>query len=212
MQETSGTTLEDATTNNLDLALNGSYTLGASGPQTDDAVDFSGGYGIRSDHANLDLSGDFAVEFWFLKASAPAELQPIVEKLSAGGTTWWSLHVTTAGTIRYDLTHPSGAFVLGYENPEVNRCDGLWHHAVVSRSGSEVRSYIDTDLGRTQSPIPYDFSNGSDLIVANRYDHYGPASYVGKVAHLAIYQHALSQDDIIRHYEGVAREGWGMLI
>jgi hypothetical protein len=82
-----------------------------------------------------------------------------------------------------------------------------WHHIVVTWDGttSTTLFYLDGELNKTSndgSGIPTNFSDFQICFIAPTLDEFG-ANYTGGVAEFAIYNHVLSPEDILAHYEYV---------
>jgi len=110
------------------------------------SFDGSGDYLNISSHSDHDLgSGDFTVEGWF-KTSATIAYQTIIQKYyGPGAYNGWNIALDSAGT---GLT----AAVFNGSNVQVdlfggsNLNDGAWHHFALSRSGTDLRLFVDGAL------------------------------------------------------------------
>jgi hypothetical protein len=108
--------------------------------------DGSGDYLTISNNSDHDLgSGDFTVEGWF-KTSATVSYQTIIQKYyGPGAYNGYSIHLNSAGTgLQAAVFNGSNSQVDLFGGSNLN--DGAWHHFALSRSGTDLRLFVDGAL------------------------------------------------------------------
>ena len=110
------------------------------------SFDGSGDYLNISSHSDHDLgSGDFTVEGWF-KTSATIADQAIIQKYyGPANYNGWGILLDSAGTgLRAAVFNGSNVQVDLFGGSNLN--DGAWHHFALSRSGTDLRLFVDGAL------------------------------------------------------------------
>ena len=165
---------------------------------------FAGGR-LRSD---LCLGEDYTVEFW-LWNGLPADARPVTGYVYSRGTDGVEggpgEHLGIGGT---HMPHLAGRLFL-FNGNERNQVIGgrttlalrAWHHVAMVREKNQVRVYLD---GNTEPEIDGIFEhttpqNESAFFMGGRSDDM--FNFEGKLDEIAIYDRALSAEEIATHYK-----------
>jgi uncharacterized repeat protein (TIGR01451 family) len=150
----------------------------------------------------------FSIEFWLQtdSASTCAGNQVVVGRDDSSTSLHWWIGCRNGGGANFRLTDVDGnsAGVRG----DTDLTDGVWHHVVAVRDASagEIRIYIDGTQEDSES-VTYSAGFGSTTAALNvgwlnlhPYYHFD-----GTLDELAVYDRALSPDEVGQHYdEGLA--------
>lgn len=122
----------------------------ASGAAGDTALVFDGNDRLAIDDSAQqiwNLTGDFTAQAWVRFSTLPTSRQIIMAKNGPGGA--FSFSITAGGVLFVTTYGIADTTSTTAKVPD----DGLWHHvAVVHRSGTDLRFYVDGVLGST---VPY---------------------------------------------------------
>lgn len=122
----------------------------ASGKPGDTALVFDGNDRLAVDDSAQQiwsLTGDFTAQAWVKFPTLPTSRQIIMAKNGPGGA--FSFSITSGGVLFVTTYGIADTTSTTAKVPD----DGLWHHvAVVHRSGTDLRFYVDGVLGST---VPY---------------------------------------------------------
>jgi hypothetical protein len=211
LDETTGTTADDLTTNNNNLTYQNSPTLGVS----------TGLYGITkaitlngtnqravsaTDLAtfNINPSGNWSMEVWINFTTTTFSTPYIIRGSNAlSDTILGAITINNGVTGRIQaqaLDSAGAAFVV--LNSDLSWNDGRWHYVVVTAvSGGAMTLYVD-GISRASSTTAR-FSNTANKTIyvgSNVSSQY----YTGSIAAPAVYSTALSPTQVIIHQaEGV---------
>jgi len=145
---------------------------------------------------SLDFSGSFSLEAWF-KTTASGE--DIIGKTTAGGGIGYNLYIGGDGNIGFTVISLSG--VAGVDDPEPNKNDGNWHHAVGVYDGTNAYIYVDGVLKATQGGSGINSSNDVSFYIGMGSAGAGAISYFnGLIDEVAIYNRALTPAEITDIY------------
>lgn len=193
--ESSGTTAEDESGNNLDGTYQNTPTLGATGALTGDpntAITLNGTdeYVSRADHALLDLGTDtFSIEA-FVKATAFAANQCITSK----GINGYVVGILTTGAVFFDK-----GSVATLRTSSISLTAGQWHHVVVTKTGSTAKIYVDgVDVTSFSADATIE-ATATELTIG-RY-HTSSLFLGGSIDEFRLYATALSAARVLAHYE-----------
>ncbi|MCK5560097.1 MAG: LamG domain-containing protein, partial [Thermoplasmata archaeon] len=207
LNEGSGGTTNDKTTNNNDGTLSGATWN--SGGKYGSCLYLSGGGQwmdgdcVEVDHdSSLDITGSLSIEAW-IKATGSDAYNFIVDKYSQNsGATWGYSFYLDGGKIKLGLfTGSTGnKGVTGTSNLK----DNNWHFVTGVYNGNSILVYVD---GVLENSGAYTLGPGSTLNklgVGKRlsgWGAYGP--FLGRIDEVRVYDRALTQTEIQTHYNGV---------
>lgn len=187
-----------------DATYNNSPTLGTTGAlanSSDTAATFvrsSSQWVEASDHADLDFTGDFSVEFW-MKQAFSAFFHIIVAKSDSAADRGWLIYTASSGNVvKFDGR--DGTATYHANDGTVNVEDDQWHHVVCVREGSNWKIFVDGALDISNSKGTGSMANSQPLTIGRRYVD-GPEYYEGDLDEVAVYNYALSATKILNHYE-----------
>jgi len=157
------------------------------------------------DNDRLSFSTDFTVEAW-VKPLDPTPSTPnmefIVEKHITNGLSEYRLTVHGSGRARIEFANSSGdgwGTGLLSQNPVFQY--NTWIHVVFTFDGSNIKCYIngvyDSSAARTD-PLP---NTSGDLYFGDSGEGIGYYPFDGYIDEVAIYNQALSEDEIKEHYK-----------
>ncbi|MEJ8802068.1 LamG-like jellyroll fold domain-containing protein [Pontibacter sp. H249] len=174
------------------------------------AVAFDGTGGLSAPGAAVDWAADgsFSIALWLRRGGQLASNEVAVGRdgLSTGTNLHWWIGMDTSGKIRFQLQDRSAwGYYMGNvpANPAAN--DGSWHHVVAVRDGAAGTNslYVDGVLVQqvAQAYSAAGFSSTADLNIGwlNRYPGF---HYRGDMDELAFFGRALTQEEIVSHYNG----------
>ncbi|MFF2658253.1 LamG-like jellyroll fold domain-containing protein [Kitasatospora sp. NPDC058032] len=193
---------------------------GIFAPTDDTAARFDGGSAAQIEIPQdvLHTGTDLAVELWF-NTTKPGVLlgdqsRALDDPAGVGGSWTPVMYVGSDGLLR-------GRFCCQASGDTVSPTavtDGNWHHAVLSVQGSAQSLYLDGRLLGTQQGS-VDHQANSRTYLGAGFARMWPASpgdishFTGLIDEAAIYQHPLSEADVVAHYRArssqVAGQGVG---
>ena len=166
LDETSGTNVNDLTSNNLDGTYIGSPTLGVAGANTGNtAVTFNGSsqYITVPDNNLLDITNDWAVEFWIKFSTLPSGNQTIISK----GSDSYSVIITGAREFR--LTKQGTGTII---TSTATITDNDWHHVIITKNDTiNAKIFIDgVDVSGTHTSQGNFLANTSNVYIATAHN------------------------------------------
>ncbi|WP_380286423.1 LamG-like jellyroll fold domain-containing protein [Kitasatospora purpeofusca] len=197
----------------------GKRAPGVFAPTDDTAVRFGGGSAshIEIPQEVLHATTDLAVELWF-NTTKPGVLmgdqsRTIDDPQGVGGSWTPILYVGSNGKLRGRF------FGDGTGTESANAVtDGSWHHVVLSAQGATQTLYLDGRIVGSQTGAVSHQANTHTYLGAG-FARMWPASpgdisrFTGLIDEAAIYQHPLSEADVLAHYRArssqVAGQGVG---
>lgn len=206
---TTQTTLRDIGSAKLHASISGSVTLGATGALTGDNNKAMTLSGSSSNYASviagasaLDLTSAVTVECW-MKPAATTGSFGLVERTTASGTSnkQWALFTYYTGGVNYvywrgikSTTSYNATYTIG-----ASMSTSAWMHIVGTYDGNNLKLYVNGVL-RSTTAVGGALDTASNGIVF--LGRLGDTSYVlnGSLDEVAIYDHALSVDQVYRHY------------
>ncbi|MFI5645268.1 LamG-like jellyroll fold domain-containing protein [Kitasatospora sp. NPDC051705] len=180
---------------------------GVFAPTDDTAARFTG-----SDNSQVEIpqdllhaKTDLAVELWF-NTTTPGVLigdqsRKIDDPAGVGGSWAPVMYVGTDGKLRgrFCCTAPEGL------TSATSVTDGAWHHAVLSVQGTAQTLYLDGQVLGTQTG-GVDHQQNSHTYIGAGFTRYWPATsgdishFTGTIDEVALYQHPLTDTDVVAHY------------
>ena len=157
-------------------------------------------------------TGSFSIEFWMKKSAVcggttEADNEVVVGRDGlGGGLGYWRLGVNCEGAadqgkVAFELIDTGGAGP-GPVLSAVSVIDDKWHHVAAVRDGGAGQTYLYVD-GRLVGSVPYVYTGGfgSDKnLNIGWLDRPGGFHFNGIVDELALYDRALSDNEIMSHY------------
>ncbi|MFE3905729.1 LamG-like jellyroll fold domain-containing protein [Streptomyces sp. NPDC059153] len=184
---------------------------GIFGSGSDNAVQLGGKGSVEFPPTVLGGASDLAVEMWFKTSAAGVLLGTQNTALGTTPTSWRPiLNIDQAGKLRGEfwLSDVSGATPITSSQAVT---DGNWHHVVLSATGTKQSLYLDSVLVGTLSGTRVDQRTKYAYLDAG-YASQGwmgvPADtyyLTGQIDEPAVYQHALTADQVSNHYQAQAR-------
>jgi hypothetical protein len=205
----------DASGNGLDGTINGTVvpTADRSG-NPDSAMQFGGGAGDNvdlGDPPQLQLTGAMTLAAWVSLDSSNTNNARIFAKAGGSGARSWSLNIeASSGGVANPATFQisaSGASNISISDPEPLDTDEWVHLAGVYRPGEATEIYVNGQLkARNTTDIPTgQFSNnGRNVLIGSRNDC-SNCGWVGSIDDVRIYNHALTEGEILTVMAGQPR-------
>ncbi|MET8629108.1 LamG-like jellyroll fold domain-containing protein [Kitasatospora sp. NPDC004669] len=180
---------------------------GVFAPTDDTAARFDGSAKsqIEIPQDVLHAKTDLAVELWFT-TTTPGVLigdqsRTIDDPNGVGGSWTPVMYVGTDGKLRgrFCCAAPEGA-----TSPNAVT-DGAWHHAVLSVNGTTQTLYLDGQVLGTRTGA-IDHQQNTHTYIGAGFARSWPATpgdishFTGSIDEVALYQHPLSDSDVVAHY------------
>jgi hyaluronoglucosaminidase len=164
----------------------------------DTAADLAAGYVEVPRTPATDLSGPFTLEAWVnLDTIAPPPGQAIIESYTAPAANGFALRVENGFLQAWTLGGPSQGY--GVVTGRSRLTTGDWHHVAAVHDGSQLTVYLDgardASIATTISPA----SGTASIKLGARGDD-AAQRLRGDLDEAAIYDRALSAEEIERHY------------
>jgi len=194
--ESGGTTATDTSGNSHDGTYTGTVTLGASGAilsDSDTAITLDGSTGYVSVPTTATFTNhDFAVEAW-IKPASVEHSETILDAYSGGDP----------GEEMTIYIYPGGNFIWSFNGTQVATAGieyGTWSYIVCNYSYSSGLAYLYVNgvFKMYGSAGPFVGTNPVIDIGATLGAY---SMFQGDLEEVAIYDHALSLEDIVGHYE-----------
>jgi hypothetical protein len=206
LDETAGPTAADSSGNGANGVYRGLPTLGATRAckrDTGSAVSFNGTTDYAGYATAVAVTGTYTIETWF-KTTTPRGGRLVgfgAQATGASKTTDRQLYMADSGQVVYGINPPSYKVVTSPKSYN----DGVWHHAMATRSGAGLTLYLDGALvasaGTTTSSSAYSgfFRLGYDSLTG-----WTPAPtssfFAGTLDDAAYYNKSLTANDAADHY------------
>ncbi len=192
-----GPTAKDSGPYGLDGSYEPGVTEGVAGAVVNDpdtADEFAGGGVAMPSYFGLDILGPLSVEVW-AKGGPQQPYAYLVSKSDWSGTFGYSLYAGVNGTLRFFVGTGSSQITdeVGFA------WDGQWHHIVGVYDGSTVRLYVDKALIASTPASGTIASSFGTPLTLGRFNG-GGFTFAGDLDEVAIYDHALTTDQIHHHY------------
>ena len=200
----------DSTGNHTSIADSG-ITFGQSSPitgDTDGAALFDGteyATVLVDDAPDLNFGEDldFSIETWFKRDPATEGTTAIAQKGDTNGAFW--IRVNSDGKVQFLLDY--GATGSSLKTDEAYN-DGAWHHLVATADRDDaMRMYVDGAVVGEHFYLGDDISSpGWDLQIG---ELNGGSQYAGSMDEFALYDTALTLEQIQAHYNAASESGSG---
>ena len=193
--EGSGTTALDSVDANDGTIYGPTWTPGMVG----DALSFDGVYGYVDCGNDASLSGmaKLTIEAW-VKPTIINRWNHIVDKTgSHGQISGYKFSITNGNKFRFRIRFMDDSMTALYSNTmaQVN----LWYHYVATYDQEQMRIYINGNLDNSISEIKAIKHSSSSLVIG--YNWEPSHTFSGTIDEVAIYNRALSAEEIQRHYQ-----------
>ncbi len=204
MDESSGTTAYDQSTNKNDLTLNS-----ASG--TLDGKNYAAwngtgatwlSRGADDNDFDFDSTDDMTVTMWFKSDSAsnPSGIEYLMDKRSASAG--YSIYTDSSGDIIFGIDDDStwGPEDAAGDGLTLDYYDGTWHHLAAVKSGnSSISMYIDGKLTETDASLTANGSlaNSATLYIGDSDATNNGDEFNGDIDDVKIYRSALTAGQIL---------------
>lgn len=202
----SSTTIADSSGNGRNLTTVGTVLFQSDSPTGAAGATMYGtanNGGTSPAHLGLSGTGAFTVEAWFRCVSVSGSGGGVYAQRDPGATSnvqgAISLSFDPNGTIRFSFGDETSSVFVHLTTATYN--DGKWHHAVFTRSSTQiVRVYIDnTLLFASAAAVTFPIANYiTSTIGYGKRD--SSAAFIGTLADIAIYDTELSAQRVQAHY------------
>ena len=159
----------------------------------------SGGFylgGVVSDYITkspspINGTGSFSLSVWVKTTDCGVLLQ----QRDGGAVGQYELVILPDGTIYYfDWNTPPPAYCLQFTTTRTVN-DGVWHHIVFVRNGSNGYIYVDNHLEATDFHAPCDINGQLVFCIGKDFRNNG-SPFKGTLDNISIFNKALSEDEI----------------
>ena len=203
MDEASGQLLQDASGNNYNALLTGSFTRGQTSSlanESDPSTGLSGGRGDVFSSPALDSTTLWSLEAWFTTTNAGAQ-QGIIERYS--GNSGFALRLI-GGSMNFYVLGSAGTYQAVGQAAILNN---TWYHVVATYDSAHSTAllYLNgaLDAGTRSLTVTEALPSGVSLKLGARGDD-GSFGLQGKLDEVAIYPTALSAARVQAHYQSSA--------
>jgi hypothetical protein len=152
--------------------------------------------------ASFQFNGGISVSVWIKSNNLPAPVSYVLSKGSDGGTgssNSWMVVSYPNGRTSLDIHGTSGSIEAYVGDTLINN---EWTNFTFTYNGSLGRAYKNGSHVSTFSTNASIFSNSSDLKIGRRYNSGLPYFFDGIIDDIAIYNRALTQQEITGLYQG----------
>ncbi|MEW6593143.1 MAG: DUF2341 domain-containing protein, partial [Candidatus Hadarchaeota archaeon] len=141
-------------------------------------------------------TGDFSLSVWMRTTHPNSSFfigKGAVDRPGYGVAHW-------GGNVSFSVTFGSSGFDR-VAFPDAQVVDGNWHLVTAVREAGSLKLYIDGELAAGPSdPQVAGLSSGSDFIIGASPSYF----YRGELDEIIVYDKALSADEVVQNYRGVA--------
>ncbi len=159
------------------------------------AFDGVGDYVDTPHAADLDLAGSFTISVWVNPLSyGGSGAGHIIDHRGSSGNSGWSLYATSDGVVTFSINGGSasqGIAVTDEGALQLNR----WTHIGVIRDADKLSIWINGEQFITQSHTPTPIADPSGVRIGGRVSA-SDRDFAGLVDEVALWNHALSSDDM----------------
>jgi hypothetical protein len=199
--EGSGTIAYDSSGNGLDGTLNGDPQWVAG--QLGGALDFDGDDSVEIPHNPiLSITNEITISAWtYMRGNASGELVIVSKGGWAANDLPYELTETPGGVIYWQFYDDGGRDTCAPQSPPVEE----WHHIAATYDGQIFKCYIDGVLADEWAYAGTMPENTASVTIGQR--SRGGYYFNGMIDEVAIYDHALSEDEIPSIMMGVGGFG-----
>lgn len=190
LNEVSGTTAEDSSSNEFDASVENGADLNSAGIYNT-GIQFDGTDDYLEISANLGDPSAMTIEFWFKKPNINDGPQYFLDGRNNGN--WWFLQDYTNSNCP-----DTNGNICFYNRVEVSSADlsnNTWYHLAVTVNSSETKIYLDGQLKDTGTGFDPDL--GANVRIGTRYT--GAGYFEGSMDEIAIWDKVLDQSVIEQH-------------
>ncbi len=208
MNETGGTTAHDSAGSHNGTLVNMAgteWTAGVIGNAI--RLDGANDYISVPDAADLRITGDIAIAFWYQKTAEAGDWQRIVGK---GNTTqrnygvWeWS---GADGRVLFQEYNASGGNILNMDSGALAPGTGTWNHCVATIQGNTAQLYINGQLASTATRTGTPGTSADPLLIGYAGFH---TYFPGYLDEVLLYGRALSLQEVQALYAAGLQGGYG---
>jgi hypothetical protein len=199
--EGTGNIAADSSGNGLDGTLKGNPQWVAG--QLGDALDFNGSsaYVEVPDNPLLDITKEITIAAWTnMRTTASGEMAIVSKGGWAANDLPYELTETPGDVIFWQFYNDQGRDSCSPDSPPVNE----WHHIAATYDGKVFKCYIDGELAEEWAYAGTMPKNTAALTIGMR--SRGGTFFNGMIDDVAIYDRALSLDEILSIMEGHLKE------
>ena len=158
-----------------------------------------------TDDGTFDWGADdsFSIELWMNSSTIVSANKVMVGRGNATALFWLGYRDKDGqpndAQAKYILSDSSGDYINMKDGPTIN--DGAWHHIVAVRDASTDENILYVDGAVAAGPVIHNFDYGFGGSASLNIGHMGSNyHYNGMLDEVALYNKALSADEIISHY------------
>lgn len=198
--ETAGTSAADASGNGLTGTYVSPVTLGVPGAisnDSDTAVALTGGYASVPDATPLHITGPFTLEAWIKPATTASDPGlGILERYDRPASNGYILRLAGGNHLQAWVLGPTG---YAYATGATAITPGTWNHVAAVFNGTSLTLYVNglSDGSRATSVTP---GPGSGALRIGARGDDANQRFQGSIDEAALYNHALSGDQIATDY------------
>lgn len=199
MDETTGSTMADASNNANNGHYTGTYTLGEQGPLVGSAVAFDGQSGAASVMNSPSLQVNMVtIEIWLKKRSDTEYGVYVAKNVAPGGgagSGWFQLlNSHHNGELEFRVTSDGAPAVVSTTTLALN----TWYYVVATYDGAVAKLYVNGKLDGSLKVTAVPKQTSDPLFIGRRTDGFFNDAALSNVA---IYSVALSPDRIAAHWQ-----------
>jgi fibronectin type 3 domain-containing protein len=160
-------------------------------------VEFDGTTQLIGDASSVNPSGDISVQMWAKTTSTAVQ---VLGAKYGGSDHGWELVLQANGKINFAGRTGTGVYQSsGQSVTAIN--DGEWHHIVGSREGATFKILIDGKLENSAINDSGSIANAQQLTIGDENPGAAGVAYVGTIDEFAIWNSALSNQDVKTLFE-----------
>jgi hypothetical protein len=199
LDEQSGGTAADSAGGDQPGTYTDAVTLGRPGAPANDpdtAVELTGGYVAVPDSAAVSMTGAFTVEAW-INPKDVCQQYAVVEKYDAPAYNGYAVRMGPGGRLSALTLAQNGSLAVANGSSVVAPHE--WHHVVAVYDGTTISIYLDGRLDGSVATTVAPADGTASLKLGARGDDAG-TRLSGLLDEVAVYDHALTADQVARHY------------
>lgn len=144
----------------------------------------------------------FSIELWFKRDSGISGREVFIGRDSSTDNMQWWVGIQASGRIGFYLSSVNG--VSDYIESSAQKIvdNGLWHHVAVVKTNSQIRLYVDGLIETSASRVhSFGFESPESITIGyHNNDGVSESHFNGSIDEVAIYNKALSDNEIKMHY------------